>query len=183
MQIARKGSVYLKDAVLGVRNGVSSARSNILAMKHTKTCVYAALAPFRRGQKPPDLQRRTGGLGSRGAQGYQVSAVESVSGTRGTASSSASRSAPENSSRHPGRRATLRSPMTRRGKRAQNNMSVTVGFDAAFDPGQLGVGQQLSQPAQVESPLFLVDWQFERQHRHASTLFVRACSVNAWVDR
>jgi hypothetical protein len=50
-------------------------------------------------------------------------------------------------------------------------MSVAVGLDAAFDPGQLPVGQHLSPPAQVETPLFLVDRQFERQHRHATTLF------------
>jgi hypothetical protein len=57
-------------------------------------------------------------------------------------------------------------------------MSVAVGLDAAFDPGQLPVGHQLSPPAQIETPLFLVDWQFERQHRHAATLFDPASSVN-----
>jgi hypothetical protein len=62
-------------------------------------------------------------------------------------------------------------------------MSVAVGLDAAFDPGQLPVSQQLSPPAQVETPLFLVDRQFERQHRHATTLFGPASSVNLWFGR
>jgi hypothetical protein len=59
-------------------------------------------------------------------------------------------------------------------------VSVAVGLDAAFDPGQLPVGQQLRPPAQVETPLFVVDRQLERQHRHAATLFDPAGPVNLW---
>jgi hypothetical protein len=59
-------------------------------------------------------------------------------------------------------------------------MSVAVGFDAAFDPGQPPVGQQLSPSVQVETPLFLVDRQFERQNRHAITVLDPAGSVNLW---
>jgi hypothetical protein len=62
-------------------------------------------------------------------------------------------------------------------------MSVAVSLDTAFDPGQLPVGQQLSPPAQVEAPLFLVDRQFECQHCHDTTLFDPAGSVNLRFGR
>ena len=73
--------------------------------------------------------------------------------------------------------------MFRGRRRAYNNVFVAVGFDAVFDPGQLPVGQQLSPSAQVETPLFLVDRQFERQHRDSATVLDPVCSVNRWFGR
>jgi hypothetical protein len=47
---------------------------------------------------------------------------------------------------------------------------MTIGFNAAFDPGQFRVRQQLGPAAQVKSGLRLVLREFDGQCRHGVTL-------------
>jgi hypothetical protein len=60
--------------------------------------------------------------------------------------------------------------MTRGGGRAHENVAMTVGFDATFDPGQVPIGEQLGPAPQVERGLRLLLGQFDRQCRHGGKL-------------
>jgi len=55
---------------------------------------------------------------------------------------------------------------------------MAVGFDAAFDPGQFGIGQQFGPAAQVESGLGLVRRQFNGQRCHARKVGLRRAECN-----
>lgn len=44
----------------------------------------------------------------------------------------------------------LQNSVAWRGRRAHNHVTVTVGFDAAFDPGQVGIPDEFGPPAEVE---------------------------------
>jgi hypothetical protein len=61
---------------------------------------------------------------------------------------------------------------------AHDDMAVAVGFDAAFDLGQFGIGQQLGPAAQVESGLGLVRRQFNGQRCHTRKAGLRGAARN-----
>jgi hypothetical protein len=57
-------------------------------------------------------------------------------------------------------------------------VAVPIGFNAAFDLGQLPVGQQLGPAAQIKGRPRLARGQLKRQHRHAFTVWDLTLGVN-----
>src|SRR5262245_7609606 len=60
--------------------------------------------------------------------------------------------------------------MTRGGRRAHNDATVSVGLDAALDTGQFRIGEQCVPTPQIERVLLHLRRQFNRQRGHGRTV-------------
>src|SRR6266540_1631024 len=64
----------------------------------------------------------------------------------------------------------LETSVTRSGRGAHNDLAVTIGFNAALEPGQFTVGKKFGPTAQVKGRLRLVRRKFNRQRCHDLSL-------------
>ena|SRR5438067_10886981 len=63
--------------------------------------------------------------------------------------------------------------MTGSGRRAHDDLAVTIGFNTAVEPGKFAVSQEFLPAAQVTSRLRLLRWKFNRQSCHDLSLLLR----------
>ena len=58
-------------------------------------------------------------------------------------------------------------------RRAHNDVTMSIGFNPAFNLGQLWISQQFLPAPQVKRGLRLLLWKFDRERRHNITVSLR----------